>query len=604
MDSSKKKRAYSCLIFTLVSCAVTRPALAETEEQRLTRIAQMLKPISDNAWNEIAGGKSGETYDVQKGDTLWDVSKRLFGNAYYWPKVWSLNAGIRNPHIVAPGQKLMFVPGSSESTPRLAPATGTSTTTATSAENSSPIMTVSDDGKPDYLNIDPNKWKPVDPRKETSTIYDDMGFEIDRSIIFRNGFSFRVPAIANETTIPFLGEIVGSRRNGVGLSQHETIFLRSTTQDLQVGTTYSVLSEPKYIREKKSDRTAYVYRSTGEVKIVGVKDELYIGAVTKSTDVLKRGDHLYPLLPLITDIKPVAASSALEALVVGSQGTQNISQYHVMHLDRGIEDGVQIGNIFRIYEYYDPTTKAKITDSDFLIHADAIVVHATAQFSTALVITARDTFSRGDFGVLLTDVSEFEKKKDLNIRDFDEKQKTSPEDQELDELDALDRESGDGLGKQEETEIKELDHWDSTKDMQNDLNAEPTEPASPGQPTDDVEQNPTTPPSGEQPTLDESLDSPRAEPSLPESAPPLETPAEPGTDYIPEDQSMEAPNTAPPTEPSIPSEATTPSDTPLPSDSEVPDPSFNGDGGDPSLRGEPLLPQYNPELKPEMKPQQ
>lgn len=541
MDSSKK-RAYSGLIFTLVTCAVAHPAFAETEEQRLTRIAQMLKPISDNAWNEIAGDKSGETYDVQKGDTLWDVSKRLFGNAYYWPKVWSLNSGIRNPHVVAPGQKLMFVPGSSESTPRLAPAPST-TNVAAAMERPTSDSVPSDNGKPDYLNIDPNKWKPVDPRSQVSTTYDDSGFEVDRSVIFKSGFAFRVPSIANETTIPFLGEIIGSRRRGVGLSQYETVFLRSTTQDLQVGTTYSVLSEPQFIREKKSDRSAYVYRSTGEIKIVGVKDELYIGAVTKSTDVLKRGDRLYPLLPLISDIKPIAAGSALEALVVGTQGTQNVSQYHFVHLDRGIEDGVQIGNIFRIYEYHDPTTKTKLTDSDFLIHADSIVIHATAQFSTALVITARDTFTRGDFGVLLTDVSEFEKNKDIRTRDFDEKKSVSPDDQELDELDALDRESGDGLGKQEETEIKELDHWDSTKDMQNDPNAEPTESASPEKPTDEVELNPMTPAPDEEPTLDESLDSPTVTPSSPETL-------EPPTDYVPEaDQTLEPSNTEPSLEP-------------------------------------------------------
>src|SRR5687767_5145447 len=102
MDSRKFVLRFAGGALALASFAAAAGA-AESEEQRLVRIAAKLKPISDTQWNEIAGSKTSETYEIQKGDTLWDVSKRLFGNAYYWPKVWSLNTGITNPHVVAPG---------------------------------------------------------------------------------------------------------------------------------------------------------------------------------------------------------------------------------------------------------------------------------------------------------------------------------------------------------------------------------------------------------------------------------------------------------------------------------------------------------------------
>lgn len=544
MDSSKKI-AVRMMALTVAACAVINPASAETEEQRLVAIAKQLKPISDSAWNEIAGSQASETYDLQKGDTLWDVSKRLFGNAYYWPKVWSLNADIKNPHVVVPGQKLSFTPGSSESMPKLAPATG-STTVSSPESAQSDSSDSDDDAPPEYSKIDPNKWKPIDLKQTLlQQAYDDQGFDKNMKIDLKRRFVFRVPAIANDTTIPFLGEVVGSRREGAGLTQFETIFLKSPTQDLQVGTSYSILSDPNYVRERKSDRSGYIYRAIAEVKIIGVKDELYVGVITNSKDVVKRGDRVYPLLPLITDIKPIAANAALEALVVSTEGTANSSQFQFVHLDRGIEDGVQVGNVFRIYDYYDPETKAKLTDSDFLIHADALVVHATAQFSAALVFRSRSTFSRGDFGVLMTDVSEFEQVKEYKESSLGADQNAAPsaEDRELDELDELDRASGEGLGKQEETEIKELDQWDRTKDMQNDPNSEPTEPASPHQTTDEAEQYPGTEPSLPQtePTLDEALDSPTIEP------PALEAPPLPADMAPTQDQTLDAP---PPIEPS------------------------------------------------------
>lgn len=461
----------------VASAAVAAPSTAPTEEQQLAKIATQLKPISDEFWNEIAGSKQSEMYDIQKGDTLWDISQRLFGNANYWPKVWALNSKIGNPHIVSPGEQLSFTPGSSSNLPKLEKSSGENSgaplaeaTEPTEATYSEPF-TASGTKKKEYEKIHPNKWAPETylTKIQTQQQYDEMGIDKELKISIPRRFVFRVPALANDTTIPSLGEVVASRRDGKGLTEQETIFLSSNDQDLQVGTTYSVLSEPQYVRERKADRTAYLYNALGEVRIVGVRDDLYIGKITRAFDIISRGDKLYPLLPLIDSLKPVAAPNLLESLVITNSinNTTNIAQFRYIHFDRGIEDGVQIGNVFRVYAYDDPITQRKITDSDFLVVADALVVHSTAQFSTALVIRSRETFTRGDFGVLLTDVSDLEKQMRTREKSpFEEKsgENASPIDKELDELDELDRMTPDGLGTKEEKEIKELDYWDRNQE--------------------------------------------------------------------------------------------------------------------------------------------
>ncbi|MBI3542792.1 MAG: hypothetical protein HY075_05895, partial [Deltaproteobacteria bacterium] len=258
-----------------------------------------------------------------------------------------------------------------------------------------------------------------------------------------------------------------------------------------------------------------------------------------------------------SDLKPLPARTALEALVVTNTelSTRNSAQYQFIHLDRGIEDGVQVGNVFRVYDYYDPVTRVKITDSDFLINADAIVIHATAQFSTAMVLHAHDLFSRGDFAVLLTDVSDLERQKKGEMRDFGEDERRTPEDKELDELDQLDRSSGEGMGKKEEAEIKELDQWDKSKDLQSTPSTEPTVPSAADTPTDeaeklpgsDAEQGRKAPP--QDPSLDQTLDSPTVNP------PGMETPAPPAHLKPAPEQTLEAPP-APPAanEPAVPGE--------------------------------------------------
>jgi nucleoid-associated protein YgaU len=45
----------------------------------------------------------GEVHTVVKGDTLWDLSQNYLGSPWYWPKVWSYNPEIANPHWIYPG---------------------------------------------------------------------------------------------------------------------------------------------------------------------------------------------------------------------------------------------------------------------------------------------------------------------------------------------------------------------------------------------------------------------------------------------------------------------------------------------------------------------
>src|SRR5690606_22122340 len=53
-----------------------------------------------------------ETYTVRSGDTLWDVTGRFYGNPWEWPRVWSYNPEITNPHWIYPLDQLrLLAPG-------------------------------------------------------------------------------------------------------------------------------------------------------------------------------------------------------------------------------------------------------------------------------------------------------------------------------------------------------------------------------------------------------------------------------------------------------------------------------------------------------------
>ena len=93
--------------------------LIDPYEQNLykTYINYYSQQVSPQDWERITSGR--DVYTIRENDTLWDISKVLFDDPNYWPKLWSVNPSLGNPHFILPGGSLGFIHGTAGQAPSM-----------------------------------------------------------------------------------------------------------------------------------------------------------------------------------------------------------------------------------------------------------------------------------------------------------------------------------------------------------------------------------------------------------------------------------------------------------------------------------------------------
>src|SRR5262249_46681834 len=67
-------------------------------------------PTFDEPDVAVYAGPTPELHVVRKGDTLWDICGFYFNDPWHWPKIWSYNPQITNPHWIYPGDLVRLLP--------------------------------------------------------------------------------------------------------------------------------------------------------------------------------------------------------------------------------------------------------------------------------------------------------------------------------------------------------------------------------------------------------------------------------------------------------------------------------------------------------------
>ncbi len=332
-----------------------------------------------------------DTYTVRPGDTLWDLSGRFLNNPWYWPKVWSYNPEISNPHWIYPGNLIRFYPSAEEAPQRVEPVEQ-----PIAEEEPEPAKELEDLSKSDLKG----------PR---SVDEDDV---VAVAGPYKIGYHPAKPRLARHDTFVTPRELAES--GAIRAAFEEKIMLATldrayaTFEDkakVQVGEAYVVYKTDRPIYHPVTGEL-FGYQSTvlGSAKVVAVDDRAATLVIAQSFDEIERGALLGPwtekfLRPV--DRKP--NSRTLDGRIIGAQVdiVTQVGEHHVVFVDRGQRDGVEEGNLFTVVrsgDLYgrDPHVPAWDPDLPPEDVGDLLVVDVKEQVSTALVTRSLTELLIGD----------------------------------------------------------------------------------------------------------------------------------------------------------------------------------------------------------------
>jgi hypothetical protein len=308
----------------------------------LTRAAEKLEGGAPEAEQGPAGAPGAaqppDTYTVKPGDTLWDLSGRFLNNPWYWPKVWSYNPEITNPHWIYPGNVVKFFPSAEEAPTRVEPVTPVAEEEPVSAPRELADISKGRIDRPEQLGDD-DAVAVVGPYK--------VGQVPSRPApIRRDTFMTRMQ-------LEEAGRIVGAFEEKLILTHLDKIYARFKDPGaVKAGQTYAIYrSEGPIHHPKTGEAVGYKTLILGQAKVTRLDEKAVTLLITAAYDPIDRGDYLGPWSEKLVksiQVRPNQASLDGYIVAVTPSVLTSMGENNVVYLDKGQADGVEEGNTFQV----------------------------------------------------------------------------------------------------------------------------------------------------------------------------------------------------------------------------------------------------------------
>jgi hypothetical protein len=401
------------LRFILVGLLLLGTGQAQTRKQPAQ--GNPPRPLSQqqpgNHWsvNPAASGAEGyEIHTVKSGDTLWEVSKHYLKDPFLWPQIWEINSQVKNPHWIYPGDQILIkkivvmkqepVEKASEPTkqpeaqaPVPPPRAGT---TQTAQQEPAPPAT------------------PVAPPQPPSVAtYSDMycaGFfsaePVQQKAALVGGEESESRALFSDRDVVYLNE-----GTSAGIKAGDELQVVRLVKDFAKWGT-------EFAPAKSAKRYGYYYQDVGRVRVLLAQEKAATAEIIFACEEILAGDlvtagetRISPLQrPEISFNKFAAPNNNISGRIFMTKEFRRLlGAGHIVYLDAGGKQNVQVGDYFRIVRHFDKSTISLFNRSDYAknkttfdsvrkVIGQAVVLRVEPNASTVLITHSTESIAVGD----------------------------------------------------------------------------------------------------------------------------------------------------------------------------------------------------------------
>lgn len=272
--------------------------------------------FSINTWADVLeiNPQHPEQYTVVQHDTLWDISAKFLKSPWKWPKLWHGNPQIKNPDLIYPGDTLVF-----------------------SMVNGKPSLRLSGRGRD--VKLHPSIRK-EDLAKEIKAIPTDAISQFLSS-----------PKVLDTDELGQSPYVLDFKGEHLVAGAGDRVYVRSILHAQTLN--YTVYHKGQaYISPETGEFLGYeaIYVADASLEAEGDPATLLI---TKSEQEIRMGDRVMPSSEKTTPLNffPKPPEIEIQGNIISVlNGVTQIGRNNIVVIDKGVQDGVKVGDLLTIYQ--------------------------------------------------------------------------------------------------------------------------------------------------------------------------------------------------------------------------------------------------------------
>jgi len=330
--------------------------------------------------NKADFAEAPDQHTVESGDTLWDLTEKYLKSPWYWPKVWSINPQIANPHLIFPGDIVLFK-GSGEIVPDFNDVPGDDEELARSGKT----LDGTPDSYKDYVQLG-GKYKIIKYTGVNDTVFD----------VTRKGF-------ISQEKLGETAEIIGSHHEKELLATEDSCYIKIDNFSASIGDYVQFFRTiEEVIHPETGEPAGKRIEIMGKGKVLSINESnIATLKIVKSFDAISRGDKIRAWENNLLNIPIKETDVKVKATILTSYDpVVHLGDGHIIYLDKGSKSGLEVGHMLSVFKKGDGIRaieeKEESTKLPYELVGEVVILKVEDNTSAAIITKSLVNIIKGD----------------------------------------------------------------------------------------------------------------------------------------------------------------------------------------------------------------